>query len=126
MHCAGAGRFFNSSAKDRELDPHDMTQIISSAIVNEPPPDAVINVLHVNEKMHHLNTRTKEEMFEIFGEDVNGKKLNSKKLMRRRNFARSEMNADGSILVELHVEQENVLDAPHVYQVPIPKLKRSA
>eukprot|EP00834_Sanchytrium_tribonematis_P004917 NODE_267_length_11298_cov_1.167872.p12 type:complete len:103 gc:universal NODE_267_length_11298_cov_1.167872:3747-3439(-) len=99
-----------------------MTQIVTSAIVNEPPPDAVINILHVNEKVHHLNTRTKEEMFKLFPTDVDGKKLNNQKLMRRRNFARTEVQPDGSVLAELHVEQEDSKAVPLVYSVAIPKL----
>eukprot|EP00835_Amoeboradix_gromovi_P002873 NODE_172_length_15988_cov_0.603940.p13 type:complete len:103 gc:universal NODE_172_length_15988_cov_0.603940:6828-7136(+) len=100
-----------------------MTQIITSAIVNEPPPDAVINVLHVNEKTHHLNTRTKEEMFELFTTDVNGKKLNNKKLMRRRNYATSELQDNGDILVEINVEQEDYKQSPFIYPVVIPQLR---
>ncbi len=122
VHCCGSGRFWHSG--ERENDPCDMTQVITSAIVNAPPPDAVIRTLHLNERKHHLNTRTKEEMYELFATDVDGKSLSSKKLMRRRNFAKTELMENGSVVAELHVEQVNVKDTPHVYPITIPRLNK--
>ena len=81
---------------NRPQDHKTMYQIISSAIVNVPPPNMVLKILHNNKILYlpqngmrstHTVSDTKEEMIELFQTDVNGQLRELKKLMGRRNYA---------------------------------------
>ncbi|KAF9956054.1 hypothetical protein BGZ72_003080 [Mortierella alpina] len=86
VHVGGAGRLFGTKSTNRLNDPYDMVQVVSSAIVNGPPPGMVISTLHSCSKTYALNEYTSEEMTEIFHEDVDGAPLENKKLLNRRNW----------------------------------------
>ncbi|XHG05251.1 hypothetical protein AWENTII_008491 [Aspergillus wentii] len=79
-------------------DHKTMYQLISSSVVNSPPPSYVIKVLHGNNKPIYIPanghrstpsqpTDTKEDMMEIFQTDVTGQAREHRKLMGRRNYA---------------------------------------
>ncbi|KAF9899970.1 hypothetical protein BX616_002756 [Lobosporangium transversale] len=105
VHVGGAGRLFGSASQDRLSDPYDMVQIVSSAIVNGPPPGAVITALHKTSKTYKLNEYTSEEMTEIFQQDVDGSPLENKKLLNRRNWCEvREKRAEEQLKFSLHVE----------------------
>jgi hypothetical protein len=63
-----------------------MPNVISSAIVNAPPPDMMADVLNKRNKVHHLDDDTDENMIPIFTHDVDGTKRNNKSLLPRRNW----------------------------------------
>jgi hypothetical protein len=63
-----------------------MPNIISSAIVNTPPPDTVADLLNRRNKIHHLDAETDEDMVPKFVHDVNGRPRNNKRLLNRRNW----------------------------------------
>ena len=63
-----------------------MPNVISSAIVNTPPPDALADILNRRNKVHHMDENTDEDMIPIFTQDVNGKPRNNKRLLNRRNW----------------------------------------
>lgn len=63
-----------------------MPNIISSAIVNAPPPDTVADLLNRRNKVHHFDADTDEDMLPKFVHDVNGKPRNNKRLLNRRNW----------------------------------------
>ena len=63
-----------------------MPNIISSAIVNTPPPDTLADLLNKRNKIHHLDDETDENMIPIFTHDVTGKPRNNKRLLNRRNW----------------------------------------
>lgn len=63
-----------------------MPNIISSAIVNTPPPNTLADILNRRNKVHHLDDVTDEDMIPIFTHDVNGKARNNKRLLNRRNW----------------------------------------
>jgi hypothetical protein len=63
-----------------------MPNVISSAIVNAPPPDSLADLLNKRNKVHHLDAETDEDMIPIFTHDVNGKPRNNKRLLNRRNW----------------------------------------
>ncbi|KAF4637463.1 hypothetical protein G7Y89_g621 [Cudoniella acicularis] len=88
VHLAAVGQFFSNPKlglpKDR--DNRYMPNIISSAIVNAPPPDTLADVLNKRNKVHHLDLDTDEEMIPIFTHDVTGKARNNKCLLNRRNW----------------------------------------
>ena len=57
VHLAAVGQFYSNKtlkiAKDK--DHRYMPNIISSAIVNTPPPDIMADVLNSRNKVHHMN-----------------------------------------------------------------------
>ena len=113
VHCCGIGYLYDQKApQDHKL----MYQIITSAIVNVPPPGMVIKLLHNNDKVYvppldstqgiRVASDTKEEMMELFARDVDGKDLkNLKKLMPRRNYAICRGGDEGTQIWELCIER---------------------
>ena len=63
-----------------------MPNIISSAIVNAPPPDLMADVLNRRNKIHHFDKQTDEAMIPIFQHGVDGKPRNNKHLLPHRNW----------------------------------------
>jgi len=63
-----------------------MPNIISSAIVNTPPPDLMADILNKRNKVHHFDKDTDEDMIPIFGHGVDGKPRNNKHLLPHRNW----------------------------------------
>ncbi|KAI9870986.1 MAG: hypothetical protein M1823_008582, partial [Watsoniomyces obsoletus] len=63
-----------------------MPNVISSAIVNTPPPDMMADILNKRNKTHHLDKYTDENMIPMFTHDVDHKKRNNKHLLPRRNW----------------------------------------
>jgi hypothetical protein len=73
-----------------------MYQIISASVVNGPPGSYTLRLLHNNRALYvpqnghrstHQVSDTKEDMMEIFTQDVNGQPREYKRLMGRRNYA---------------------------------------
>ena len=59
--------------RDKEQgDPFFMVQIISSAIINVPPPQALLTVLNQNSKYNTFNGNVEEKMYKIFTKSPNG------------------------------------------------------
>jgi PhoD related phosphatase len=76
-------------------DHKTMYQIITSPVVNAPPNAYILRLLHNNKPLYvpangHRTTNqpsdTKEDMMEIFGQDVTGAPREWKRLMPRRNY----------------------------------------
>ncbi|KAF9203287.1 hypothetical protein BGZ59_001724, partial [Podila verticillata] len=79
--------------------------IVSSAIVNGPPPGAVIHALHNSAKTYPLNDTTSEQMTEIFNQDVTGEDLEHKMLLNRRNWC--EVRELSGLELEFTIRVEN-------------------
>ncbi|KAF2435098.1 hypothetical protein EJ08DRAFT_626388 [Tothia fuscella] len=88
----GAGLLHDPS---HPQDHKSMYQIISSSVVNAPPSNYVLRLLHSNKPLYvpanghrstHTPSDTKEDMMEIFAQDVNGQPRELKRLMGRRNY----------------------------------------
>ncbi|RGP60302.1 hypothetical protein FSPOR_10730 [Fusarium sporotrichioides] len=71
VHLAALGRFYsNPDLKiPVEEDHRYMVNVVSSAIVNKPPPQAVANLLARRNKIHHLNAKTDETLLNLFNKD---------------------------------------------------------
>ncbi|KAK4901994.1 hypothetical protein LTR27_000894 [Elasticomyces elasticus] len=71
VHLAALGRFYSNPklAIPAERDWRYMANIVSSAITNKPPPQAVANLLARRNKIHHLDHDTDETLLELFNED---------------------------------------------------------
>lgn len=88
VHLAAIGQFYSNKklgiAKDK--DHRYMPNVISSAIVNTPPPEMMADIINKRNKVHHLDAETDEHMIPIFSHDVDGKKRNNNYLLQRRNW----------------------------------------
>ncbi|KAF2741820.1 hypothetical protein M011DRAFT_413781 [Sporormia fimetaria CBS 119925] len=71
VHLAAIGRFYSNPKLGirAENDFRYMPNVISSAITNKPPPQAVANLLARRNKIHHLDHDTDETLLEIFNRD---------------------------------------------------------
>ncbi|KAF3481699.1 WW domain-containing protein [Arthroderma uncinatum] len=94
VNCCGAGLVHDPS---HPTDHKTMYQIISSAVVNAPPPSYILKLLHGNNKPLYIPINgqrsvtsqisdTKEDMMELFQTDVAGQPREHRKLMGRRNY----------------------------------------
>jgi hypothetical protein len=90
--CCGAGLVHDPA---HPQDHKTMYQVISSPVVNAPPSAYVLRLLHSNKPLYvpanghrstHQPSDTKEDMMEIFAQDVNGQPRELKRLMARRNY----------------------------------------
>lgn len=88
VHLAAVGQFYSNPKLrvPKDKDHRYMPNIISSAIVNTPPPDMMADILNKREKVHQLNHYTSEDMIPMFTHDVDGKRRNNKRLLPRRNW----------------------------------------
>jgi hypothetical protein len=88
VHLAAIGQFYSNARlkipKDR--DHRYIPNVISSAIVNTPPPEMMGDVLNKRNKVHHLDEFTDEDMIPMFTHDVDGRSRNNKRLLPRRNW----------------------------------------
>lgn len=92
VHLAAVGRFYSNPKLNISIgeDHRYMANIISSAIVNKPPPAPVANLLARRNKIHHLDHDTDETLMKYFDTDPgdDSKTSNSNKVtMPARNWA---------------------------------------
>lgn len=88
VHLAAVGQFYSNPKLElaKHKDFRYMPNIISSAIVNTPPPDLMADVLNKRNKIHHLDKDTDEDMIPMFAHGVEGKPRNNKHLLPHRNW----------------------------------------
>ncbi|KAK5135414.1 hypothetical protein LTR08_005356 [Meristemomyces frigidus] len=88
VHLGAVGRFYSAArlgvAKDR--DHRYMANVVSSAIVNTPPPTAMADLLNRRNRVHRLDAETEEDLIPMFERDVDGRGRNNRTLLPRRNF----------------------------------------
>jgi hypothetical protein len=92
VHLAALGRFYSNPILNIpiENDHRYMVNVVSSAIVNKPPPQAIANLLARRNKIHHLNHDTDETLMNMFDKDPGESKKtasHNKVTMPSRNFA---------------------------------------
>lgn len=124
VHCCGAGKLFSKDMKDKEEgDPNLMVQIISSAIVNVPPPQALLTVLNQNSSFITFNGNTEERMYNLFKRSPNGNTRNNKKLMGMRNYCAGYYDeSTGKINFWIQAEKEVGVKGTMGYLVDVPRL----
>ncbi|RMZ90668.1 hypothetical protein DV736_g2115, partial [Chaetothyriales sp. CBS 134916] len=88
VHLAAVGQFYSNPKLKipKDKDHRYMPNVISSAIVNTPPPAMLADVINKRNKTHHLNAYTDENMIPMFTHDVDHKKRNNTHLLPRRNW----------------------------------------
>jgi hypothetical protein len=87
VHVGGVGKF--ASEKGLLYPDQDyrlMYQIVSSAIGNSPPPQAIIHHLHLMSKKIFFNKETVEKMHHIFPTDLDGQPQDHQYVMAARNW----------------------------------------
>ena len=92
VHLAALGRFYSNPHLNipAENDHRYMVNVVSSAITNKPPPQAIANLLARRNKIHHLDHETDETLLKLFDKDPGDstKTANHNKVtMPSRNFA---------------------------------------
>ena len=92
VHLAALGRFYSNPKLHvpTENDYRYMVNVVSSAIVNKPPPAAVANLLARRNKIHHLNRDTDETLLKLFDKHPGQSEKtagNNHVTMPSRNFA---------------------------------------
>ncbi|CAK9441626.1 uncharacterized protein LODBEIA_P54940 [Lodderomyces beijingensis] len=73
--------------QDPEHDPRLIFNVVSSAIVNAPPPDAMASLLNKRSGIHRFNKDTDEDVLQIFVKDVNGSSRDNKQFLNKRNWS---------------------------------------
>lgn len=104
VHCTALSRFRTTpKSGQKELkpseDPRLMYQIISSAIVNMPPPRNALRAYHYLGTKWHPFANTEEEFMNMFERmPEGGRKLRHNKIMPNRNWCYFEMvGSSGSV-----------------------------
>eukprot|EP01025_Chloroclados_australasicus_P056734 TRINITY_DN7058_c0_g1_i1.p1 TRINITY_DN7058_c0_g1~~TRINITY_DN7058_c0_g1_i1.p1 ORF type:complete len:482 (+),score=36.69 TRINITY_DN7058_c0_g1_i1:185-1630(+) len=85
VHLCCAAQFYSVSPKISQIeDFRYMPQLVSSAIVNEPPPEKLVRLLHLSSQARKgdINSKTKEKFVKLFKDDHKG----HPKLLPRRNW----------------------------------------
>ncbi|KAI9280760.1 hypothetical protein BY458DRAFT_500302 [Sporodiniella umbellata] len=124
VHCCGAGKLYSKDMKDKEEgDPFFMVQIISSAIVNVPPPQALLTILNQNSSFITFNGNTEERMYNLFKRSPNGNTRQNKKLMGMRNYCAGYYDENsGKINFWIQAEKEVGVKGTMGYLVDVPRL----
>lgn len=69
-----------------EHDPRLVFNVISSAIVNAPPPDAMATLLDKRTKIHHFDRYTDEDIVPLFTCNPDGSERANHQFMNKRNW----------------------------------------
>ncbi|CEH17527.1 hypothetical protein CBOM_03941 [Ceraceosorus bombacis] len=123
VHACGVGVFHGYHAHDPALDPKYALAVITSAIVNAPPPPPVISMLNKLSRKTHRSLfycGTKETMVPLFEEDLAGKKQNDKYILGARNWCAVDYFEDsGDLQFDLRVEKEKGRGAEGTKSYPV-------
>jgi PhoD related phosphatase len=92
VHLAAAGRFYSNPLLNIPTvqDHRYMANVISSAITNKPPPQAVANMVARRNRIHHLGKTTDETLLDLFNKNPGDSTKTAKYnhcTMPSRNFA---------------------------------------
>jgi len=92
VHLAAVGRFYSNPSLGIpvENDYRYMANVVSSAIVNKPPPSAIANLLAKRNRIHHFDADTDETLVKMFDREPGEaakKVIWNKVTMPSRNWA---------------------------------------
>lgn len=108
VHLAAIGQFYSSPQLNipKDRDHRYMPNVISSAIVNTPPPEMMADILNKRDKKHYLDKEDKqtlEDMIPMFTHDVDGKGRNNKRLLPRRNWCSIREYQPGELVLHADI-----------------------
>lgn len=114
VHLAAIGQFYSNPKLElaKHKDFRYMPNVISSAIVNTPPPDLMADVLNKRNKVHHLDKDTDEDMIPMFAHGVEGKPRNNKRLLPHRNWCSIREYTPGQTPPSTPPEYANEAESP--------------
>ncbi|KAI8146948.1 hypothetical protein BJV82DRAFT_665052 [Fennellomyces sp. T-0311] len=124
VHCCGAGRLYSKDMKNKEEgDPFLMVQIISSAIINIPPPEALLTILNQNSTYNTFNGNVEERMYNVFKKSPDGSTRQNKKLMGMRNYCAGYYD-DRNGKMNFWIQAEKIVGQKGTmgYLIDVPKL----
>lgn len=102
-------KFLDEPEKDTRL----MFNVISSAVVNTPPPNAMAALLQKRSGIHHFDSETDEDVVPLFHEDVDGHSRKNFSFMNRRNW--SDLLPIANVLAQDYLQQEFQLSVGERY-----------
>ncbi|KAF8491943.1 hypothetical protein JB92DRAFT_2797405 [Gautieria morchelliformis] len=129
VHCAAVG-VFKTLAKGKDpgvapaRDHRYMLNIVTSAIVNTPPPGGVLSMVSLladkkHPAMHYANTD--ETMIPLFEKDPSGNSLKSRHIMGRRNWCSTSWDSTtGELQFDIRVEREKGVGETVGYPIRAP------
>ncbi|KAL8286205.1 hypothetical protein RQP46_004693 [Phenoliferia psychrophenolica] len=124
VHAAAVCRLHSVKTLEPAVDPKYMLQVISSAIVNTPPPNAVLLMVSTfgkkrHKTLHHVDTdETMEHMFKL---DTDGSKLKIDTIMGRRNYCMVDyFPQSGELQFDLRVETKQGAGTTKSYAISTP------
>lgn len=131
VHCAAVGVLKtlaggkNTPEVPPSVDFRYMINVVTSAIVNTPPPVGVITMVSsLATKMHKTlhYAQTDETMMPIFTHDPDGtSRVKNKYIMGRRNWCAVRWDSrTGEMIFDLRVEKEKGLGTSVGYEVKVP------
>ncbi|KAK7689123.1 hypothetical protein QCA50_007814 [Cerrena zonata] len=115
VHCAAVGilktlvKGKNKQDLPPAIDYRYMINVVSSAIVNTPPPNGVLTMVgtlatKTHRTLHHMDTD--ESMMPVFEVDTDGSAPKSKYIMGRRNWCSVTWDpASGDLVFDIRVEK---------------------
>lgn len=130
VHCAAVGvmKSLKASKKDADIpigiDHRYMLNIVTSAIVNTPPPGGVLTMVNslatkTHKTLHHADTD--ECMMPLFAKDTDGSSRRQKYVMGRRNWCAINWDrSNGNLSFSLQVEREKGNGATLAYPTLTP------
>ncbi|KAJ3537495.1 hypothetical protein NM688_g6678 [Phlebia brevispora] len=129
VHCAAVGLLKTYvKGKDQEVPPamdfRYMLNIVTSAIVNTPPPNGVLTMVSTlstktHRTLHHLHTD--ETMVPIFVTDPKGGAPKSKYIMGKRNWCGVEWDpSSGDLVFDIQVEKQKGYGETVGYRIEAP------
>ncbi|KAF5354769.1 hypothetical protein D9756_005741 [Leucocoprinus leucothites] len=116
VHCAAVGvlKTYRPNKQDVDvpigLDHRYMINVVTSAIVNTPPPNGVLTMVNslaskTHKTMHHADTD--ETMMPLFGTDTDGSSRMQKYIMGKRNWCAVDWDREtGCLHFSLQIEKE--------------------
>lgn len=133
VHCAAVGVLKTLSVQGSKHGPalnpvndhRYMLNIVTSAIVNTPPPNGVLSMVSslsdkVHKTMHYA--QTDETMIPLFQTDTDGKPLKSKNIMGRRNYTIVEYDTrTDELCFDIRVEKVKGVGTTVGYPIRAPR-----
>ncbi|WWC65575.1 uncharacterized protein I303_108193 [Kwoniella dejecticola CBS 10117] len=131
VHLAAVGCLFTFHKGKREptlapeQDHRYMLNVITSAIVNTPPPPGAAKMVAMLGRNKHrtLPQDTDEIMIPLFMTDTDGSKSKLKTALNRRNYAAVEYNQNGELVFDIRVEKSQGAGETVGYPIKAPAVK---
>lgn len=90
-----------------EYDSRLIFNVISSAIVNLPPPNGMVNLLNQRNKIHHFDSHTDEDVVPIFLQEPTGEPRANHRFLNHRNWCDLIMAKQSKYLPQLAQDDDD-------------------